>query len=82
MNSRRQDCSPGCLFCRLRIRCNRSLRRWDEAAELQQAGGGTGYAFGCKPAEDQVAHRRHGQRTVSFLRLYDSAAGVVSMGGS
>lgn len=52
-------------------------------AELQRAGGGTGYAFShLRPAGDRVASTGGtASGPVSFLRLYDSAAGVVSMGG-
>lgn len=54
-----------------------------QAAELQRAGGGTGYAFShLRPAGDRVASTGGtASGPVSFLRLYDSAAGVVSMGG-
>ncbi len=53
------------------------------SAEIHQAGGGTGYAFGhLRPAGDRVA-RTGGTASgpMSFLRLFDTAAGVVSMGG-
>lgn len=53
------------------------------SAEIHQAGGGTGYAFGhLRPAGDRVA-RTGGNASgpMSFLRLFDTAAGVVSMGG-
>ncbi|BBX74955.1 vitamin B12-dependent ribonucleoside-diphosphate reductase [Mycobacterium shinjukuense] len=53
------------------------------AAEIQRAGGGTGYAFShLRPAGDRVATTGGtASGPVSFLRLYDAAAGVVSMGG-
>ncbi|MBX7435500.1 adenosylcobalamin-dependent ribonucleoside-diphosphate reductase [Mycobacterium sp. Y57] len=54
-----------------------------QAAEIQRAGGGTGYSFGhLRPAGDRVATTGGtASGPVSFLRLYDTAAGVVSMGG-
>ena len=54
-----------------------------QAAEIQRAGGGIGYAFShLRPAGDRVASTGGtASGPVSFLRLYDTAAGVVSMGG-
>ncbi|ORB87657.1 ribonucleoside-diphosphate reductase, adenosylcobalamin-dependent [Mycobacterium kansasii] len=54
-----------------------------KAAEVQRAGGGTGYTFSrIRPAGDRVASTGGAASgPVSFLRLYDTAAGVVSMGG-
>ncbi len=54
-----------------------------QAAEIQRAGGGTGYAFShLRPAGDRVATTGgSASGPVSFLRLYDTAADVVSMGG-
>ena len=54
-----------------------------QAAEIQRAGGGTGYAFShLRPAGDRVASTGGtASGPVSFLRLYDTAAGVVSLGG-
>ena len=54
-----------------------------QAAEIQRTGGGTGYAFShLRPAGDRVASTGGtASGPVSFLRLYDTAAGVVSMGG-
>ena len=54
-----------------------------QAAEIQRAGGGTGYTFShLRPAGDRVATTGGtASGPVSFLRLYDTAAGVVSMGG-
>ena len=52
-------------------------------AEIHQAGGGTGYTFThLRPAGDRVA-RTGGTASgpMSFLRLFDTAAGVISMGG-
>ncbi len=55
------------------------MRTLGQATELQRAGGGTGYAFShLRPAGDRCSGRHGGQRP-PFLRLYDSAAGVVSM---
>jgi ribonucleoside-diphosphate reductase alpha chain len=53
------------------------------AAEIQRAGGGTGYAFShVRPAGDRVATTGGtASGPMSFLRLYDTAARVVSMGG-
>jgi ribonucleoside-diphosphate reductase alpha chain len=53
------------------------------SAEIHQAGGGTGYTFThLRPAGDRVA-RTGGTASgpMSFLRLFDTAAGVISMGG-
>jgi ribonucleoside-diphosphate reductase alpha chain len=54
-----------------------------QAAEIQRAGGGTGYAFShLRPAGDRVATTGGtASGPMSFLRLYDTAARVVSMGG-
>lgn len=54
-----------------------------QAAEIQRAGGGTGYAFGhLRPAGDLVSSTGGtASGPVSFLQLYDSAAGVIAMGG-
>jgi ribonucleoside-diphosphate reductase alpha chain len=54
-----------------------------QAAEIQRAGGGTGFAFShLRPAGDQVTGTGGtASGPMSFLRLYDTAAGVVSMGG-
>ncbi len=53
------------------------------AAEIQRTGGGTGFTFShLRPAGDRVASTGGtASGPVSFLRLYDTAAGVVSMGG-
>lgn len=53
------------------------------AAEIQRTGGGTGFAFSrLRPAGDWVASTGGtASGPVSFLRLYDTAAGVISMGG-
>jgi ribonucleoside-diphosphate reductase alpha chain len=53
------------------------------AAEIHQAGGGTGYAFShLRPAGDRVAGTGGtASGPLSFLRLYDTAANVVQMGG-
>lgn len=53
------------------------------SAEIHQAGGGTGYTFThVRPAGDRVS-RTGGTASgpMSFLRLFDTAAEVVSMGG-
>jgi ribonucleoside-diphosphate reductase alpha chain len=53
------------------------------SAEIHQAGGGTGYTFThLRPAGDPVA-RTGGTASgpMSFLGLFDKAAGVISMGG-
>jgi ribonucleoside-diphosphate reductase alpha chain len=54
-----------------------------QAAEIQRTGGGTGYTFShLRPAGDRVASTGGtASGPLSFLRLYDTAAGVVSMGG-
>ncbi len=53
------------------------------SAEIHQAGGGTGYTFThLRPTGDRVA-RTGGTASgpMSFLRLFDTAAAVISMGG-
>ncbi|KRE29927.1 ribonucleoside-diphosphate reductase [Mycobacterium sp. Soil538] len=54
-----------------------------QAAEIQRMGGGTGFAFShLRPAGDHVAGAGGtASGPVSFLRLFDTAAGIVSMGG-
>ena len=54
-----------------------------QAAEIQRTGGGTGYAFThLRPAGDRIASTGGtASGPLSFVRLYDTAAGVVSMGG-
>lgn len=59
------------------------FRTLAHSAEIHQAGGGTGYTFArVRPAGDRVA-RTGGTASgpMSFLRLFDTAAGVISMGG-
>src|SRR5208283_5643261 len=54
-----------------------------QSAEIHQAGGGTGYTFThLRPAGDRVG-RTGGTASgpMSFLRLFDTAAAVTSMGG-
>ncbi|HEX7322565.1 MAG TPA: adenosylcobalamin-dependent ribonucleoside-diphosphate reductase [Mycobacterium sp.] len=53
------------------------------AAQIHQAGGGTGYTFGhLRPAGDYVAGTGgRASGPMSFLRLFDTAAGVVRLGG-
>jgi ribonucleoside-diphosphate reductase alpha chain len=53
-----------------------------QAAEIQRTGGGTGYAFThLRPAGDRIASTGGtASGPLSFIRLYDTAAGVVSMG--
>ncbi|MDY6870993.1 MAG: adenosylcobalamin-dependent ribonucleoside-diphosphate reductase [Actinomycetota bacterium] len=54
-----------------------------QAAEVQRAGGGTGFAFSeLRPAGDRVASTGGtASGPMPFLRLYDTAAGVVALGG-
>jgi ribonucleoside-diphosphate reductase alpha chain len=54
-----------------------------QAAEVQRTGGGTGYTFShLRPSGDRVASTGGtASGPLSFLRLYDTAAGVVAMGG-
>ncbi|MDI3314075.1 MAG: adenosylcobalamin-dependent ribonucleoside-diphosphate reductase [Mycobacterium sp.] len=54
-----------------------------QAAEIHQAGGGTGYSFShLRPAGDPVAGTGgRASGPLSFLRLFDAAATVVRMGG-
>lgn len=59
------------------------FRALAHSAEIHQAGGGTGYTFThVRPAGDRVS-RTGGTASgpMSFLRLFDTAAGVISMGG-
>ncbi len=53
------------------------------AAEIQRAGGGTGYSFSrLRPAGDRVGTTGGtASGPMSFLRLYNAAAGVVATGG-
>jgi len=53
------------------------------SAEIHQAGGGTGYTFThLRPAGDRVAGTGGtASGPMSFLRLFDAAAEVISMGG-
>ena len=53
------------------------------AADIQRAGGGTGFAFGrLRPAGDRIATTGGtASGPMSFLALFDTAARVVSMGG-
>jgi ribonucleoside-diphosphate reductase alpha chain len=53
------------------------------AAEIHQAGGGTGYSFShLRPAGDPVAGTGgRASGPLSFLRLFDASAAVVRMGG-
>ena len=53
------------------------------SAEIHQAGGGTGYTFThLRPAGDRVTSTGGtASGPMSFLRLFDAAAGVISMGG-
>ncbi|KMV20933.1 ribonucleoside-diphosphate reductase, adenosylcobalamin-dependent [Mycobacterium heckeshornense] len=54
-----------------------------QAAEIHRAGGGTGYSFSrVRPAGDLVSTTGGmASGPLSFLRLYDTAAGIVSLGG-
>lgn len=54
-----------------------------QAAEIQRAGGGTGYSFSrLRPTGDRVASTGGtASGPLSFLQLYDTAAGIVSEGG-
>ncbi|HTX95417.1 MAG TPA: adenosylcobalamin-dependent ribonucleoside-diphosphate reductase [Mycobacterium sp.] len=54
-----------------------------QSAEIHQAGGGTGYTFThLRPAGDRVASTGGtASGPMSFLRLFDTAAAVISMGG-
>lgn len=53
------------------------------AAEIQRSGGGTGYAFSrLRPAGDPVSTTGgEASGPVPFLRLYDTSAGVIALGG-
>ncbi|BBY55580.1 adenosylcobalamin-dependent ribonucleoside-diphosphate reductase [Mycobacterium koreense] len=54
-----------------------------QTAEVHRAGGGTGFSFSAlRPAGDPVTGTGgRASGPVSFLRLFDAAAGVVGMGG-
>ena len=73
----------GCFVLPVEDSLRSIFKTLGQAAEIQRAGGGTGYAFShLRPAGDRVATTGGtASGPVSFLQLYDTAARVVSMGG-
>ena len=73
----------GCFVLPLEDSLHSIFSTLGQSAEIQRAGGGTGYSFShLRPAGDPVASTGGtASGPVSFLRLYDTAADVVSMGG-
>jgi ribonucleoside-diphosphate reductase alpha chain len=73
----------GCFVLPLEDSLRSIFSTLGRAAEIQSAGGGTGYSFSrLRPAGDPVTGTAGtASGPVSFLRLFDSAAEVVSMGG-
>ena len=73
----------GCFVLPVEDSLHSTFTTLGQAAEIQRAGGDTGYAFShLRPAGDRVATTGGtASGPVSFLRLYDTAAGVVSLGG-
>jgi ribonucleoside-diphosphate reductase alpha chain len=73
----------GCFVLPVQDSLRSIFRTLADSAEIQRAGGGTGYTFShLRPAGDRIASTGGtASGPLSFLRLYDTAAGVVSMGG-
>ena len=73
----------GCFVLPVEDSLRSIFKTLGQAAEIQRAGGGTGYAFShLRPAGDRVATTGGtASGPVSFLQLYDTAANVISMGG-
>lgn len=73
----------GCFVLPVEDSLHAIFRTLGQAAEIQRAGGGTGYSFShVRPAGDRVATTGGtASGPVSFLRLYDTAADVIAMGG-
>ncbi len=73
----------GCFVLPLEDSLHSIFTTLGHAAEIQRSGGGTGYSFGhLRPAGDRVAGTGGtASGPVSFLRLYDTAAHVIAMGG-
>ena len=73
----------GCLVLPVEDSLHSIFATLGQAAEIQRAGGGTGFAFShLRPTGDRVASTGGtASGPMSFLRLYDTAARVVSLGG-
>ncbi|AFM15812.1 ribonucleoside-diphosphate reductase class II [Mycolicibacterium chubuense NBB4] len=73
----------GCFVLPLEDSLHAIFATLGHAADIQRAGGGTGFSFShIRPAGDRiVATGGTASGPMSFLRLFDAAAGVVSMGG-
>ncbi|HTM84595.1 MAG TPA: ATP cone domain-containing protein, partial [Mycobacterium sp.] len=73
----------GCVVLPLEDSLRSIFRTLGQTAEIHRCGGGTGFSFSAlRPAGDPVTSTGGtASGPVSFLRLFDTAAGVVSMGG-
>jgi ribonucleoside-diphosphate reductase alpha chain len=73
----------GCVVLPLDDSLRSIFQTLAQTAEIHQAGGGTGYSFGhLRPAGDELGSTGGtASGPVSFLRLFDSAADIVRMGG-
>lgn len=73
----------GCFVLPVEDSLHSIFRSLEMAAEIQRSGGGTGYSFShLRPAGDPVSTTGgKASGPVSFLRLYDTSAGVIALGG-
>lgn len=72
----------GCVVLPLEDSLRSIFTTLGHTAEIHQAGGGTGYAFSqLRPAGEAVGSGGRASGPVPFLRLFDTAAEVVQLGG-
>jgi len=73
----------GCVVLPLEDSLRSIFQTLAHTAEVHQAGGGTGYSFShLRPAGDELGSTRGcASGPLSFLRLFDTAADIVRMGG-
>jgi ribonucleoside-diphosphate reductase alpha chain len=73
----------GCVVLPLQDSLQSIFATLAQTAQIHRAGGGTGYAFGqLRPAGDQLGDSGgSASGPLSFLRLFDTAADIVRMGG-